>query len=169
MPTLSLRTLRTLCLCVKPSPLSPLNCRRSAVGSKLSPPPSPLFATLTPNEQLTESKATLSPFPAALTRHVKPKSFIFHSYEKHRGAGESVRFFARYSPPGAPDPHSNARNSNSLMRLLHNSLSTGGVGVCPPPSTRKLRLPPPCSTLTSHQSADTSHKSPITSHEPTHL
>jgi len=84
MPALSLRT---LCLCVEPSSLHPLNCGLSAVGCKLSFPLSPLFASLTRDAQLLENKATLSPFPATLTSRVNPKSLICHSYEKHRGVG----------------------------------------------------------------------------------
>src|SRR5579859_694579 len=46
---------------------------------------SPLLATLTRALQLIENPTTLSPFPAALTSRVKPKSFICHSYKKHGG------------------------------------------------------------------------------------
>jgi hypothetical protein len=129
-------------LCVKPSSLSPLSCGLSVVGCELPLPLTPLFATLTRNSQLTEKTATLSPFPATLTSRVKPKSFVCHSYEKHGGVGCPLPFFARCSPFHSSVTYSNARNSNPLMRLLHNSLHTRGVGVCPPPSTRKLRLPP---------------------------
>jgi hypothetical protein len=47
----------------------------------------PLFATLTSSLQLTENTATLSPFRATLTDSVKHKSFVCHSYRKHRGWG----------------------------------------------------------------------------------
>ena len=52
-----------------------------------TPSASPLFATLTDHAQLHENKATLSPAFAALTRRVKPNSFVCHSYKKHRGWG----------------------------------------------------------------------------------
>jgi hypothetical protein len=48
---------------------------------------SPLSATLADNPQLHENKATLSLAFATLTRRVKPKSFVCHSYKKHRGVG----------------------------------------------------------------------------------
>ena len=129
-------------LCVKLSSFSLLNCGLSPVGCELSSPLSPLLATLMRHVQITENKATLSPFPATLTSRVEPKSFVCHSYEKHGGVGCPLPFFDRRSPFLSSVTHSNARNSNPLMRLLHNSLHTRGVGVCPPPSTRKLRLPP---------------------------
>ena len=37
--------------------------------------------------QVSENTATLSPFAATLTRRVKPKSCVCHSYKKHRGVG----------------------------------------------------------------------------------
>ena len=52
-----------------------------------TPSASPLFATLTDTLQLHENKTTLSPVFATLTRHVKPNSFVCHSYKKHRGVG----------------------------------------------------------------------------------
>ena len=118
---------------VKPSSLSPLSCGLSVVGCELFLPLSPLFAALTRNAQLTENKATLSPFPATLTSRVKPKSFVCHSYKKHGGVGCPLPFFDHRSRLVTSATHSNARNSNPLMRLLHNSLHTRGVGVCPPP------------------------------------
>jgi len=47
----------------------------------------PLSATLTDTPQLHENKATLSPAFATLTGRVKHKSFVCHSYKKHRGVG----------------------------------------------------------------------------------
>ena len=47
----------------------------------------PFPATLTGHSQLTENPGTLSPAFATLTRHVKHKSFVCHSYKKHRGWG----------------------------------------------------------------------------------
>ena len=52
-----------------------------------SPLVSPFFATLTNSSQLHDNTTTLSPAFAALTRRVKPKSFVCHSYKKHRGWG----------------------------------------------------------------------------------
>ena len=48
---------------------------------------SPLSATLTDNPQLDENKTTLSLAFATLTGRVKHKSFVCHSYKKHRGVG----------------------------------------------------------------------------------
>jgi hypothetical protein len=48
---------------------------------------SPLSATLTGTSQLHENKVTLSLAFATLTRRVKLKSFVCHSYKKHRGVG----------------------------------------------------------------------------------
>ena len=53
-------------------------------------PSSPLSATLTDNPQLHENKATLSPAFATLTRRVKHKSCVCHSYRKHRGWGSHL-------------------------------------------------------------------------------
>ena len=159
MPALSLRT---LCLCVKPSPHSPLVCGLSAVGGELSFPLSPLFATLTSHTQLVENKATLSPFPATLRSRVKHKSFVCHSYEKHRGVGESVLFFARHAQRVPSTTHSDARISNPLIGLLHNSLDTpGGWGYAdrhrPANSARILQL----STFDLfHQPRVANHQSP---------
>jgi hypothetical protein len=57
----------------------------------------PLSATLTDNPQLHENKATLSPAFATLTRRVKHKSFICHSYKKHGGVGYTLSAFVRAS------------------------------------------------------------------------
>jgi hypothetical protein len=48
---------------------------------------SPFAATLTDSSQLIENPATLSPAFATLTSRVKHKSFVCHSYKKHRGWG----------------------------------------------------------------------------------
>ncbi len=86
------------------SPLSSFNFERStfnlfrskplaclfAVGCQLlavSAPVSPFPATLTSSLQLAENTATLSPAFATLADHVKHKSFVCHSYTKHRGVG----------------------------------------------------------------------------------
>ena len=50
-------------------------------------PATRLSATLTDTPQLHENKATLSLAFATLTRRVKHKSFVCHSYKKHRGVG----------------------------------------------------------------------------------
>jgi hypothetical protein len=50
-------------------------------------PVTPFSATLTGHSQLTENPGTLSPAFATLTRRVKHKSFVCHSYKKHRGWG----------------------------------------------------------------------------------
>jgi hypothetical protein len=95
------------------SPASPFNSKLSTFNMfSLSPFPatltgiphscrktsrvSPFFATLTRSLHLTENTATLSPFPAALTDRVKHKSFVCHSYRKHRGWGTSARSRLRY-------------------------------------------------------------------------
>ena len=58
---------------------------------------SPFPATLTDNSQLVENSATLSLAFAALTDHVKHKSFACHSYKKHRGWGQGLRSFASFT------------------------------------------------------------------------
>jgi len=50
-------------------------------------PVTPFSATLTGHWQPTEKPATLSPAVATLTRRVKHKSFVCHSYRKHAGWG----------------------------------------------------------------------------------
>jgi hypothetical protein len=64
-------------------PALSIGCQLSAVSYPLSPFP----ATLTNPLQLTENSTTLSPVFATLTSHVKPKSFICHSYKKQGGWG----------------------------------------------------------------------------------
>src|SRR5579859_3807781 len=87
----------TLTPCVKLSPLFPPNCGPSTIGRKLSSPRSPLLATLRSCVQAAENTATLSPFPATLTSNLKHKSFVCHSYKKHRGG---VSLQPRYRPGG---------------------------------------------------------------------
>jgi hypothetical protein len=179
MPTLPLRTLGH---CAKPSPLLFSNLRLSAVGCELPPRLSPLRAALTRSLQPTENKTTLSPFPATLTSRVKPKSFVCHSYKKHGGVRVAVDFFARHLSLVTSATRRNARNSNPLKRLLHNS-RTPGVGgyasseakllpsasaTCPIaiaaqtlPSASNFQL----STLpTSHHSQVASHGPRVTDH-----
>ena len=61
----------------------PVGCQLSAVDSPVS-----LFpATLIDSLQLTENSTTLSPVFATLTRLVKHKSFVCHSYKKPGGRG----------------------------------------------------------------------------------
>jgi hypothetical protein len=50
-------------------------------------PLSPFPATLTSRPQLHENKTTLSPVFATLTRRVKHKFFVCHSYKKHGAWG----------------------------------------------------------------------------------
>jgi hypothetical protein len=52
-----------------------------------SPSVTPFPATLTSHLQLVENAAALSPAFATLTRRVKHKSFVCHSYKKHPGWG----------------------------------------------------------------------------------
>ena len=84
MSTLPLRTLPP---CNKLSPLFRSNCGLSTLHSHPSFPLSPSLATLTSYAQLTENKTTLSLFPATLTKDVKHKSFVCHSYRKQEGLG----------------------------------------------------------------------------------
>ena len=83
------------------SPLFSLDCRLLAVGPQPSSRLTPVLATLTEDLQITENKATLSPFPATLTSRVKPKSFVCHSYEKHRGGGGVPSAIDPQIPPAA--------------------------------------------------------------------
>ncbi len=115
-------SLGTLCLCVRISSLSAPNHRLSAVGCK---------RPLLPDT-----------FPATLVRPVKPKSIVSDAYKKHGGLGECVARLAPHSPRVTSVTHSDARNSNLFMRLLHDSLDTRGVGGCPPPSPLQLPLSP---------------------------
>jgi hypothetical protein len=77
----------TLPVFVGPSSLPPFDCGLFPLARRLSAPLTPLFATLANTVQATENTATLSPFPATLTSHVKHKSFVCHSYRKHGGWG----------------------------------------------------------------------------------
>jgi len=56
-----------------------------------SPSVTPFPATLTGQSQLAENTTTLSPAFATLARRVKHKSFVCHSYRKHRGWGQVVQ------------------------------------------------------------------------------
>ena len=56
-------------------------------SSSTTSPATPFFATLTASPQHAENSATLSPFPATLTRPVTLNSFVCHSYKKHPGWG----------------------------------------------------------------------------------
>jgi hypothetical protein len=161
MPTLSPRT---LCFCVKLSSLRPQSCGLSAVDCELSFSLSPLFATLTSHTQLAENKATLSPFPATLTSCVNPKSFVCNSYEKHRGWREGGNHaFTRYSPHAASATHRNARISNPLTGLLHNSLDTRGVAVCRP-SPPPISLLPPSTFNFQLSTSSANHGAAVTEH-----
>ncbi len=77
--------LSTPSLCVRLSAHSRPNCGLSPLHSHPSFFLSPSLTTLTSRAQLTENKATLSPFPATLTNPVKPKPFVCHSYKKQGG------------------------------------------------------------------------------------
>ena len=81
-----------------------------------SPSVTPFPATLTGHRQLAENTTTLSPAVATLTRRVKHKSFVCHSYKKHPG-GYSVN-----------------RESPLQCRLLNCQLSTVDflLLLCPP-------------------------------------
>jgi hypothetical protein len=76
---------------VHPERLGAFGPLPSTFNSKLStfnsPSLSPFPAILTSSLQLIENTATLSPVPATLTSRVKHKSFVCHSYKKHRGWG----------------------------------------------------------------------------------
>src|ERR1700726_4983460 len=67
---------------------------------------SPSFATLTNSSQLHDNTTTLSPAFATLTRRVKHKSFVCHSYKKHRGWGsvEQASACFPFQNPAALDP-----------------------------------------------------------------
>ena len=56
-----------------------------------SPSVTPFPAILTSHLQLAENTTTLSPAFATLARRVKHKSFVCHSYRKHRGWRRVVR------------------------------------------------------------------------------
>jgi hypothetical protein len=85
----------------------------------------------------------LKNFSSALTCPVELKSFICNAYKKHGGVGDYAPRLVRHSPCGTAASRSNAHNSNLFMRLLHDSLDTGGVGVCLPPSPLRSRVTPP--------------------------
>ena len=142
--------LRTLCLCVKLSSLSGPNSRASNVADELVFPLSPLLAILT------------SPF--------KPKSFVRNAYKKHGGGRGYVPPFVNRSPNAPCGTHSNARKSNPLIRLLHNSRTPGGWGSALrhrpadsafslQPLTFNFRLSPP---VCNHDPPATEHGSRIT-------
>ena len=85
---------------------------------------------------------SLSPAFATLTDNVNRKPFVCHSYKKTGGWGirnaphsavprlSSGCSFDRSAAIVPLRTHSNTRNSNSFMRLLHDSLDTPGVGSC---------------------------------------
>jgi hypothetical protein len=142
-------SLRTLCLCIKPSPLPLSSGRLSAVGCELPPRQSPLAATLLERLELAENKTTLGSFTATVTAAVKPKSFVCHSYKKHGGVGEDVPIFARRSqlPRHAGTP---ATLILSYVYFITRAHPGGGGGA----SAFNL----PLSTL------DSFHQSPVTDH-----
>jgi len=78
---------------------------------------SPLAAILTDTSQLHENKTTLSPASATLTRTVKHKSFVCHSYKKHRGVGY----------PSIADPPSLSSRRFRYARQRVQSLSAHGL------------------------------------------
>ena len=178
MPALSLRI---PCLCVKLSPPRLATHHCTIFVRQPVTPVSPFSTTLTRHLQPAENKAALSPFFATLTGCVKSKSFVCHSYKKHRGVGEDVSFFARHSSspaasavhsntrlPRAPfargnPPHTNTCNSNPFMRLLRDSLDAREVGVCPALSSRRFRIQPSTFNF-QHSTPSTSHHSAVTSH-----
>jgi hypothetical protein len=174
--------LRTLCLCVKLPPRSFQTRGRSTFVRHPLTPVRPFFATLTTHLQPTENKTALSPFPATLASRVKHKSFVCHSYKKHQGVVRHAPLFARHLSLGSPATRRNARNSNPLMRLLHNSRTPGAGGYAS--SATKLQSSPleTCPTTiaaqillsafdyqlssfsASHQSRITSHRTRVTEH-----
>jgi len=157
--------------------LFPPNCQLFAVGCHPSPRLTPVLATLAEDLQLLENKSTLSPFPTTLTRRDKSKSFVCRSYKKTPGVGEPVFFFDRCSPFLACVTHTNSRNSNPLIGLLHNSLDTRGWGHAdqdrPPNPSFRVQLSTfdfrPLPQTTVQQSRVTDHGTRTLSHEPTHL
>jgi hypothetical protein len=167
MPALSLRTPP---LCIKLSPPRLATHRCTIFAYQPVTPVSPFFATLTRHLQPAENNATLSALSATLTALCKPKSFVCHSYKKHGGVGCHVPPLFHRSTPGASATRRNARNSNPLKCLPHNSRTPRGWGSARrhrpadsefslQPSTFNIRLFP---LVTIHQSR-------VTSHEPTHL
>jgi hypothetical protein len=151
--------LPTLCHCVRPSCLSSPSCRLLAVSRELPLPQ--------------------KNFSATPTHLFEPKSFICNAYKKHGGVGECTAF-ARHSPLATSATRRNARNSNPLLHLLHNSRRprVGGDAssevkllpfpsrTCPTALCAQI-LPSPfnfqLSTLsTSHQSPATSYRTRIT-------
>jgi hypothetical protein len=114
---------------------APPRCPDAARTSRYVPT-SLLFATLTSSPQLSENTATLSPFPATLTRYVKPKSCVCHSYRKHRGWGMTLLPSRSLFPYTAPaharkNPHTNARQPKSFHALTSHFSAYRGVGVAP--------------------------------------
>ena len=172
--------------CAGPSARTPQIYGPSAVSSGLSSPLSPLFATLTGHPQPAENKATLSPFPATLASRVKLKSFVCHSYKKHRGWGtpnvdSPTSFFSLSTESATISFHStyasfvfmllrtllHDRNTypSCFQTLPHSFDKTPGGGVPQPPSSPKSRLRLSIFDLR-RPTSPTSHKSPVTSHHP---
>jgi|SRR5580704_15389623 hypothetical protein len=84
----------------------------------------PLSVTLTDTPQLHENKTTLSPAFATLTHRVKPKSFVCHSYRKHRGVGypslaDPASFRSRCFTPANGLPSRFLPAHSSLFSLFH--------------------------------------------------
>src|SRR5579863_2172129 len=77
---------------------------------------SPFPATLTDHSQIVENSATLSPVFATLTSRVTHKSFVCHSYRKHRGWGSHKRV-ERAFLPAASHPFHRPRAASHQSRI----------------------------------------------------
>ena len=123
---------------------------------------SPFLATLTRPRQLTEKAGTLSPAFATLTRRVKHKPFVCHSYRKHRGGGipsltlaDKVRFPVSCLPLLNPLTIHTPENT-SVTPVEATLTKTGGVGSLQP-SLRPLRVRTPMRAVEGEPFIQASH------------
>src|SRR5579859_6974508 len=117
---------------------------------------SPVPAALTNKSQLIENPATLSPFTATLTRRVKHKSIVCHSYRKH--PGRRVAFLTSFVARTEFIP------VKPGVRALLRQLTSEKSQAKDPQELKNLAVRP----ATSHESAVTAsalYLPPVTSHQ----
>jgi hypothetical protein len=131
-------TIRALSVSALSSSFFPaVGCELSAVNC---PPPSPFPATYTSHPQIAENKTTLSPAAATLTSRVKHKSFVCHSYKKHRGWGTPPPIASQDCHPDVTHPSFGPCPKGSAFLLRAARITGHGT-----PATSYSLTAPPCS------------------------
>jgi len=82
--------------------LSTLQTNQTLIELQEYPLAIPLFAILIPSVQIPENTTTLSSVFATLTRPVKHKFFVCHSYKKHLGWGHTSCPLSLIASPAIP-------------------------------------------------------------------